>query len=345
MEEKRQWIVRARRQETPDAVTLELEPLAGDMPPYSPGQYLSIIYQVYGQEKRRAYSISSVQGLDQYLHLTIKRVANGECSTRLVRHTGVGDLLEAIGPSGRFVLPKPLPAHLAYIAAGSGITPVMSHLKQVMHMAHPPRVLLLYANRNAENTIFKQTLDAWAAERPEVFTLHHIFSREKGGQHAHFGRLNQLLLNQLLTDWLPERQLPKAHFFICAPIGIQRMAEMCLRVLDVPDAHLHHEQFVPDSRLKRRTLDATRTHRVLLPEAGIFFDTWHNETILNAALRQGIAMPYTCKSGVCFTCLQQLVAGEVDVVFADQTIHAAPGDLINTCIGYVVSPEITLRSQ
>lgn len=336
------WVVHARREEAPDAVTLELKPADGTLPDYLPGQYLSFIFQEYGKEKRRAYSISSAPEVDDNLHITVKRIPNGTFSTLLTRQVRAGDVLTAAGPFGRFTLPSPLPKSLVYIAGGSGISPVMGHLKHLLALPNPPRILLAYANRDARHTIFKSVLDGWAGQHPDILTLQYVFSREPASGKTAHRHLNPHVLDALLRDWQPRRRLSDAHYFICAPLGIQRMAEMHLRVLGVPDKRIHHEQFLVDKPPRQRIPDESRLHRIVLRGAGVAFDTWHNETILNAALRHGIALPYTCKSGTCFTCLQPLHAGSVEMDFLHQTQTAKPGGLVNTCIGYAVSAVVEL---
>jgi ring-1,2-phenylacetyl-CoA epoxidase subunit PaaE len=104
------------------------------------------------------------------------------------------------------------------------------------------------------------------------------------------------------------------------------------------------ETFVPETHLPVRKIDPSKTHNIVAvgKNERIEFQTFEGETILNAALRQGIALPYTCKSGVCFTCLAKCVEGEVDVMFVDSTRREGPGQMVNTCIGYAVTDKVKL---
>ncbi|MCC6412579.1 MAG: ferredoxin--NADP reductase [Saprospiraceae bacterium] len=347
MEHVRQFTVVGKKLETTDSVTLTLQPVDGLPFTYQPGQYLSFVFQSATGDQRRAYSFSTCVGVDALPQVTVKRVVNGAYSTQLVRETEVGDTVFAAGPSGLFTLPKPLPSTIIYLCAGSGITPVMSHLKYLLEVETnaKPHIVLFYANRTAAQTIFKKQLDTLAAAHPDRFTLIYIFSRESGEKQALHGHMNNALFEQLLKKHVGASRIRRgAMAYLCAPTALIRMGAMTLRLLDMPDENIRREVFVPDNRLTLRTVDKSKTHTIRLsgnPEP-ISFETYEGETILNAALRQGIALPYTCKSGVCFTCLAKCIKGEVDVAFFDAVKREGPGQMVNTCIGYAVSKEVEI---
>ncbi len=379
MEQKRQLRIVAKKWETADTATFTLEPADGLPFQYKPGQYLSLIFETTSGEKRRAYSFSSCPGVDALPAVTVKRVVNGEFSNRLLFHTQPGDLLTATDANGRFLLPEKQPDTIFYIVAGSGITPVMSHLKALLSTPPPtppppksgrgvrdadstpplpyeggggggvaPRITLYYANRDSLSTIFKKQIDQWMAEFPDRFECLYFFSREKNAVHSLHRHLNNQLLEQLLFRHfegnITARIRRNALFYLCAPNALMRMAEMTLRVLDFPEENILKETFVADNRLPVREIDHSKTHNIVAVDKNerIEFQTFEGETILNAALRQGIALPYTCKSGVCFTCLAKCVKGEVDVVFVDSTRREGPGDMVNTCIGYAATERVEL---
>lgn len=349
METKRSLRVVARIQEAEDAATFILEPADGRPFDYLPGQYLSLVFDTPGGEKRRAYSFSSCPGVDSLPAITVKRVPNGEFSNHLLRHTVPGDLLLATEAHGRFLLPAKMPETLFYIAAGSGITPVLSHLRQLLETPGPsPRIVLYYANRDSRSTLFKQQIDDWMERFPDRFECVYFFSREKNAAHALFRHLsNELLENLLLAHFQGKtktKQRKNTRFYLCAPNALMRMAEMTIRTLGFPDEHIVRETFVPDNRLPTREIDTSKTHRIVATgnKEHHEFTAYEGETILNAALRQGIALPYTCKSGVCFTCLARCQKGQVDVVFVESTRREGPGDMVNTCIGYAVTEEVEI---
>lgn len=338
-----------KRWETPDTATFVLEPTDHPEPlSYQPGQFLSLVFKVNGREKRRAYSFSSSPAIGEPPAITVKRVINGEFSNWLLDHTTAGDMLESAGIAGQFLLPEPLPRTLTYVAAGSGITPVMSHLKTLLSHSEAPHILLVYANRDSANTIFKQQIDRWLVDYPERFACHYFFSREKNAANAVFGHLNNLAFEEVLQQYFRRKPNPRDRhdtaFFLCAPTGVMRMARMTLRLLDFPENHIHQEIFQAPFQGPERTLHREKKHRILVNKAGqqIEFQTFEGETILNAALRQGIDLPYTCKSGVCLTCLANCVSGTVEILFAGDVRREGPGSMVNTCIGYALSDEVEL---
>jgi len=347
MEQVRPFMVADKKPETANTVTLTLQPADGLPFHYVPGQYLSFVFSSAAGEQRRAYSLSSNAGVDARPQITVKRVVNGAYSTQLVRETKVGDTVFAAGPSGLFTLPEKLPSTLLYLCGGSGITPVMSHLKYLLEVetSRKARIVLVYANRSAAQTIFKEQLDALAVAHPDRFTLLYMYSKEQGEKQALHGHLNNALFEQLLKKHVGTSRLRSGVMaYLCAPTALMRMGAMTLRLLDVPFENIRREIFVPDSRLQDRAVDTSKTHTIHVTgdEETITFQTYEGETILNAALRQGIALPYTCKSGVCFTCLAKCIKGEVDVAFFDAVKREGPGEMVNTCIGYAVSEEVEM---
>lgn len=353
MEHLRYLRILGKYWETPDAVTFTLAPEDGQAYTCQPGQYLSVVREINGREKRRAYSFSSCPGIDEYPAITVKRIPNGEFSNWLQEKIHPGDVLLTGAPAGRFLLPEKSPRRLVYLAAGSGITPVFSHLKALfspgsVFPANLP-VILLYANRDRAQTIFKNQIEQWANEFSQRFHCIWLFSRDKEAPDALHGHLNNALFESLLMQIL-DGKISRAdrlgtHFYLCAPNALMRMARMTLRVLDVPETNIHQETFVPDRRLPKRSLDPSKTHRIVVTDRDgerTEFQIYAGETILNGALRQHIALPYTCKSGVCLSCLARCRSGEVELDFVEQTRREGPGALINTCVGYAVTGEVEL---
>ncbi len=352
MESRILWRIVEKRLETPDAVLLRLEAVEGAAPTYLPGQYLPIIRAFPLGEERRAYSLASCPGVDSYSLLAVRRIPNGVFSSWIVQQVREGDTLVSAEPAGRFLLPRTKPERLLYVAAGSGIAPVLSHLKALLFQKEEwsdVPIRLLYANRDSAHTLFKAQLDAWALRWPARFRVTYFFSRERGGNNAEHAHLHGGLLEQYVMDFLGGKAGAAArrglHTFLCAPVPLMRMARMTLRTLGFPDRHIYQEQFTPDPRLRRRQPNPARRHRIAVTfrEGGrAVFEAFEGETILDAALRQGVALPYTCKSGVCLSCLARCVRGAVDVQFVEQTRREGPGAWINTCIGYAATDEVEL---
>ena len=351
MEQKRHLRVLSKHWETDDTVTFTLEPTDGKPFDYLPGQYLSLIFVSNGQEQRRAYSFSSCPGVDPHPAITVKRVPNGEFSNYLLQHVEPGDVLESIEPNGLFLLPKKGVQNLFFIAAGGGITPVLSQLKSLLlqHTPKAQRIILFYANRDSRSTIFKQQIDQWIELFPDRFECVYFFSREKNAAHALYRHLNNELLEDMLHRYFQGRitaaDRRNTRFYLCAPVPMMRMARMTLRVLDFPDEHIRQETLLPQKPPVPRPRDTSILHHISISglDGATEFQTYEGETILDAALRQGIALPYTCKSGVCFTCLARCTSGQVEVAFTEASKQEGPGSMVNTCIGYAVSEKVALE--
>ena len=338
--------------ETEDTVTLRLEAADGRPFSYQPGQYITLIFEGNGQEKRRAYSFSSSPTVDRYPAITVKRMPNGEFSTWLLRHAMPGELLRTTDAHGYFLLASPWPDVLCYLAAGSGITPVLSHLKTLLAADAATfgsrKIILFYASRDSQSTIGKAQLDRWMAAYPDRFECVYFFSREKNAEHARFRHLNNELLEQELRRSLGGRltayHRSRIHFYFCAPPALLRMARMTLRQLDFPEKNFHLEAFTPERAVVKRALDTTHRHRIVAhwPSQRIEFQVFSGETILDGALRQGVALPYSCQAGVCLSCLARCVQGEVDIAFAQLTRLAKPGELVHTCLGYAATETVEI---
>ncbi len=351
MEKRLEWRIVHKQQETPEAVTLVLEPLSGGNVKYVPGQYLPLIRAFNGKEERRAYSFCSCPGVDPLPGIAVKRIPNGLFSTWLVQQAAVGDVITSAEPAGRFTLPVRKPKRLLYVAAGSGITPVMSHLKAVFQKsdwADVP-VRLLYANRDSANTLFKAQIDRWMSEYSGRLRVTYFFSRESDASYAEHAHLNNELFERHLLAFVGKRANAAARrglqTFLCAPPALMRMARMTMQALGFPPERIHQETFLPDLRIRFRRPDPSRRSLIVLHtrEGGReSFEAFAGETILQAALRQGIPLPHTCKSGVCLSCLVQCVRGGVEVDFAEQTKREGPGALVHTCIGYAATETVEL---
>ncbi|MCS6928141.1 MAG: iron-sulfur cluster-binding domain-containing protein [Saprospiraceae bacterium] len=348
MERKLLWRIIEKRWEAPEVATLKLS-LVGDEPmvTYEPGQYLPLIREFHYGQERRAYSFSSCMETDPQPTLTIKRIPNGWFSTWLVQRVREGDLLMSAEPAGRFLLPSHKPKRLLYVAAGSGIVPIMSHMKAIFHRQawNDVRVRLLYANRDSEHTIFKHQIDAWMAAQPERFRVTYFFSRERSNAtHVEHAHLSRDLFEQYLLAFAGSEKTDILTY-LCAPVPLMRMVRMTMRTLGFADKQIIQETFTPDPRLQRRQADPSRIHRIIVTLRNghrVAFDAYAGETILRAALRQSISLPYTCKSGICLSCLARCVRGEVEVQFVEQTKREGSGAWINTCISYAVSDEVEL---
>jgi ring-1,2-phenylacetyl-CoA epoxidase subunit PaaE len=336
--------------ETPDTFTYQLEPVNGEMISYQAGQFLTFVVQLHGTEYRRSYSCSSTPGIDKQLAITVREKENGEISRHILRHWHVGQEVTALQPSGRFTLSAltNVPRDIFLIGAGSGITPLFSLLKHILHNEPTAHVTLLYSVPSHERTIFYHQLQALQQQFPAQLDIHYLFSVEPLDDRTLPRRLSNSLLENIVKEHL--KYAPSlAQFFICGPPEYMRMGLLTLRFMGFDDAQLHKENFVVNT--------APQLARVGVPDdAGIkdvtlrFHEREYtlkvpgNRNLLGEALAQGIALPYSCRGGVCGSCTARCLEGNVKMtwneVLTDKEI--ADGYFL-TCTGYIVSPQVSIE--
>ncbi|MFD4350326.1 2Fe-2S iron-sulfur cluster-binding protein [Streptomyces coelicoflavus] len=294
--------IREIRQETPTARTLVLEDAAGEPKPFDfrPGQFFTLVTDVDGRPVRRAYSASSAPGSPR-LEVTVKQVDGGLFSTHA--HDGLrpGDRLAVRGPSGTFHAPAQAPKHLVLIAAGSGITPLMSMIRtHLSDAASDSRIDLLYSSRNSEEIIFGEELNRMEKEHPDRLTITHVLT-------CRDSRLDAAGIHQ----WASGLPLPdSAHHYLCGPQPLMDTVQDVLQELGVPDDHLHQERF----RAGTTAPGTAEPQEMRIEQDGSPVGTTvvePGQTLLDAGLTAGLPMPYSCTVGNCGECMVRVRSGEV----------------------------------
>ncbi|MFJ4436713.1 2Fe-2S iron-sulfur cluster-binding protein [Streptomyces sp. NPDC088923] len=294
--------VREIRQETPTVRTLVLEDTADEPRPFDfrPGQFFTVVTDLAGHPVRRAYSASSAPGATR-LELTVKHVEGGRFSTHAHRELRPGDRLALRGPSGTFHAPARPPEHLVLLAAGSGITPMMSMIRaRLPDPSSPGRIALLYSSRSREEVIFGEDLARLEKEHPGRLTVTHVLTGREGRLDA--GRLRRWLTGLPLTD--------TAHHFVCGPEALMDTAREVLHRLGVPDERVHRERF--NGGVTAATTAAPQELRV--ERDGELVGTAvvePGQTLLDAGLAAGLPLPYSCTVGSCGECAVRVRSGEV----------------------------------
>lgn len=336
--------VLALRPETADTRTLLLAPADGQPLPYRAGQYLTLVHQEHNREVRRSYSLSSSPDVDEPLALTVKRIANGLFSRRLTDATRPGDVLLSAGAAGLFTLPADLSEvqQVWLLAAGSGITPVYSLLKTLLATAPAVPVVLVYSNHSPATTIFRAELLALAARHPGQLHIEWLFSNAPDLTRAH---LHKELLEQLVCQHAAG---PPAGLlaYVCGPLNYMRMCTYALRGLQVPADHIRRENFVTEPAYVPPLLPPdTDPHPVTVRWAGQehHFAAQHPDTILQAARRHGLRLPYSCEAGRCGNCVARCTAGRVWMSYNEVlTERDLAAGLVLTCTGYAVGGPVRL---
>jgi ring-1,2-phenylacetyl-CoA epoxidase subunit PaaE len=281
---------------------------------FRPGQSLTLRRQVDGADERRTYSISSPAGTAP--RIGVREVPGGLFSTWLVREVEVDDEIDVLAPQGSFTPDPSVPAHHLLIAAGSGITPMLSIAASVL--ANPDsRVTMLYGNRRTDTVMFAEELADLKDADPARFSLAHVLSREPRDAEVFSGRLDAERVRTILTTIVPVADVD--HVWLCGPFGMVTGAQDVLADLDVPSERVHTELFyVEDEPPPPVTHDRDDVVAGPSSEVTVILDgktttlsVPRDAVVLDAAQKVRPDLPFACKGGVCGTCRAKVTEGGV----------------------------------
>jgi ferredoxin-NADP reductase len=333
------FTVKSIRQETPDVKSFILQPI-GETFTYKPGQFLTVIHP-HREDQRRSYSLSSHPDFDEPT-ITLRRIANGEVSRWLFDDVKHGDVIRTAGVSGLFTLPDQSENYdpILFLCAGTGITPAMSLIKEVLHSRPGNKIILVYSNRTRSSTVFLRDIEYLEKRYPDKFIVEYFFSVNQDLSRARLGRL---ALEKLLVKYVPSPT--KALFFLCGPHVYMDNITIALLTAGVPDENIRKEIFFNPAPLPRLEPPDKLAHLVHIDYNGEEYElsVQYPDTILKTAKRKGIDLPYSCEAGRCGTCAATCVRGEVwmlrNEVLLDKEV--AQGRVL-TCTGYPVNGDVEL---
>ena len=317
---------------------------------FEQGQHLTLRAVVDGEDVRRSYSIcSAVQ--DGTLRIAVKKSPGGVFSTWANTMLKAGDTVDVMPPLGHFnvTLEEGASRHYLGFAAGSGITPLLSIVKTTLATEPRSRFTLVYGNRASGTVMFKEELAALKDTYLCRFNLVHVLSREAQDIELLHGRIDRAKADALLAKWLPIAAIDTA--FVCGPEGMMDAVTAALKARGLADARIKVERFAASipkhEHVAQKPPEPGHTEcevtAVLDGVTRTFLLEKAKENILEAGLRNGVELPYSCKGGVCSTCRCRLVDGEVDmdVNFALEDYEVARGFIL-ACQSYPVTDKVTI---
>ncbi|WP_286957384.1 1,2-phenylacetyl-CoA epoxidase subunit PaaE [Brevibacterium sp. UBA7493] len=292
---------------------------------YIPGQHIALRTTIDGTEIRRSYSLCAPPD-GKTLRIGVKEVADGLFSTHVRNDLAIGDTIAVMNPQGSFTsrLTKTDTGRIVAIAAGSGITPVMSLAASVLRTHPGVHFTLIYGNRTSTDVMFLEDLADLKDAHMGRFDVHHFLSGEGRSAELYSGRIDEDKLKRLLELVIPPETVDE--WFLCGPLPLVDMARTTLDAHDVDRSRIHFELFTTGKegegragpRRPRRptttsgpvrtvtfTLDG-RTGKATTPQD-------NPDTILSTALTTRPDVPYACAGGVCGTCKAKLITGTVDM--------------------------------
>jgi ring-1,2-phenylacetyl-CoA epoxidase subunit PaaE len=286
---------------------------------FSHGQHLTIRTELAGDDVRRNYSICSPAG-SGVLRVAVKRLPGGAFSEHALDVLAKGDVLEVMTPTGRFFteLDPTNEKHYVCVAAGSGITPILSIVASTLAAEPRSQVTLVYANRTHKTVMFLEEVEDLKDRYPDRFQLIHVLSREPQEVELFSGRLDVERMKRFLVGIVPPETVDE--WFLCGPFDMVSDLRRLLVSEGVGKRQIHAEVFHVESAppVRRTPVEAAagegasvtitldgRTSTFSLPTDG--------PVVLDAALQVRSDAPFACKGGVCGTCRAKLLEGSVEM--------------------------------
>ncbi|MET7304042.1 1,2-phenylacetyl-CoA epoxidase subunit PaaE [Embleya sp. NPDC005575] len=328
------------------AVAFDVPDDLSDTFAFVPGQSLTLRREIDGVDERRSYSICSAAGTRP--RIGVRVVPGGLFSAWLVHDIRPGDSVEVMAPTGTFTADVSTPAHHVLIAAGSGITPMMSIAESVLAAHDRSRVTLLYGNRRTDTVMFADDLADLKDLHPARFELAHVLSREPREADLLSGRLDHDRLLALIDGLVDADRAD--HWWLCGPHGMIRDARRVLATLGVPDDRIHQELFfaddTPPPAVHREDVKAdgpVSRVTIVLDGRSTVADLPRDATVLDAAARLRPDVPFACKGGVCGTCRALVRDGDADMRrnYALDPAETEAGYVL-TCQTYPASDSLTV---
>ena len=291
------------------AVSFTVPPELTDTFAFAPGQSLTLKVG----EERRSYSICAPVG--HAPRIGVRVVAGGAVSGWLVHEVKAGDVIEVQGPAGSFTPDLETAGHHVLIAAGSGITPMLSIAASVLAANEASTVTLLYGNRRTDSVMFADDVADLKDAHPARMRLVHVLSREPQEVELFSGRLDAAKLRALLPATLAVDGVD--HWWLCGPFGMVTDAIDVLAALGVPTDRVHRELFyVGDDPPEQAThrdapTGAGAEVTVVLDGRSTTVTVGPDTPVLDGAQKVRPDLPFACKGGVCGTCRALVTSGEV----------------------------------
>lgn len=317
-----------KTQETPDTFSYEFAPVNAQFKPFAAGAHINVRLPAgeNGKIIQRTYTLSSSPKTLPTFTLTVKRVKEGCVSNWLADHLEPGASLDFTQAAGDFILPEQTPGRLLFIAAGSGITPMMSMLRFLSETANKSEIDCLYYARSPEDIIFHKQL-ATLSNSMKGLRVNYCVEQANDDWFGLSGRINREHFSEL-------EKLSKYEIYLCGPAPFMAAACQTLKTLGVEEYQIHKEIFAVDM-----------SAHALQTQAKVQFSGEHHaqlitkKTLLEEAESRGLTIASGCRSGICKTCRCKKVSGETVNLLNGQRSSAA-NEYILPCVTQALSDTI-----
>ncbi len=310
--------------------------LIGDEKPilfsYQPGQFITFLLNINGEEVQRSYSMSSSPSRPYTLEVTVKRVPNGLVSNWLCDNVKLGDKLKVKGPAGKFTCFSYPSNKIMFLAAGSGITPIMSMARWITDTAADIDAKFIATFKTPSEIIFRKELELMSARHSNFRVALSVTARWHSTEFwtGFTGRINQQMIEIVAPDFR------ERHIFMCGPDAFMEEMKAMLIKMDFPMANLHSESFGVG-----RVAAGVETHadtegqyQIKFTKSGIAIKTNGKKTLLDLAEAHGIELDYSCRAGYCGDCKVK-AKGQVKMpVGAEISDSEKAEGFVFTCCGF-----------
>ncbi|MGD2059943.1 MAG: phenylacetate-CoA oxygenase/reductase subunit PaaK [Acidimicrobiia bacterium] len=331
------------------AVTFDVPPELVATFDYIPGQHVTVRKVIDGTDARRSYSICAPAGSGK-LRIGIKRLPGGLFSTYATEHLKAGDVLEVMAPVGEFTIDidPGTPRKAVAIAAGSGITPVLSLIATSLEMEPEATWTLIFGNRTANSVMFLDELEGLKDRFHPRFQLFHILSREGSDVPLLSGRIDGEKIKTIHDHLLGSQEVD--GWYLCGPYDMVMDAHEALTELGVDGSRIHDELFFagpldptklpPEPPAGEGSVELT----VILDGRAVETRMTPDTSILDAALRVRSELPFSCKGGMCATCKGRIEEGAVHMdknyALVDAEVEAG---FVLTCQAHPTTDRVVVR--
>ena len=314
---------------------------------FKAGQYLTLRATINNEDVRRSYSISSAPH-ENSITVAVKKVENGKFSS-FAQNLTSGDTLEVLAPEGNFVLKSDNAQNFVFFAAGSGITPIISIIKDALNSNTNRNIHLFYGNKTAGETIYKAELDALVSENNNL-KVYYLLTRENSTNELLNGRIDAAKIERLTDVYLSDINIDE--IYSCGPESIIQSVNEFYQAKGIDKSKIHFELFTAptieasssDTNESEEIPDITSSVTVIIDDEEYEFDLKSKgKNILQAAQNADADVPFSCKGGVCCTCKAKVMEGKavMDLNYSLEPEEIEEGFIL-TCQAHPVTEKIVV---
>ena len=332
------------RKETKDSITLCFKQPGLRKVKYLAGQYITLFFRIDGRKYARPYSFSSAPSLDATLNVTVKRVPEGKVSNYINNVLKVGDVIEVLEPMGDFTFDCTKPETSIYLwGVGSGITPLFSIIKEVLHTQHDKSIHLIYGNKSQDSTIFWNQLSHLKQTYSNVFSMINFYSQIDKVEEIdtiHKGRISREFVTNSVGI---NKNVKESIHYICGPKNLKDTIKSSLLNLEVPSSSILIEEF--ELVIDPKELEDIQDSRVTVKFQGEQSDFFvpKGKSVLDVALDNDIEIPYSCQTGNCSTCKAKLKEGQLKMLgLTKERVDLAEDEFL-LCCSYPLTSQVSIE--